>query len=195
MEALRSLSALLVFAFFEVGLALDFSEPTALEYWFEGARAFADQIELSTSAFPVLNFTPNLSAKVFDRLIREGRPFVVRGLLPTLPMKDWDCRFLRENALLKHIHGRREYGNESTSEAQWMSLMDILDEGGGFEPSEDFVREKSPYYVGLKDVLHDPKELLHDPLYSPTWSEEVLEYVQEPGVPLIHDACRLKLAD
>lgn len=183
---LKSLAALLLV---DLGLAIEW-EPSASDYWLEGAHAFLEEIETGVarsgeelnclnlknmgSSFPVLNFTPNLSAGIFDQLVREGRPFVVRNLVKSLPMKDWDCEFFRENKLLRRVKGRREYGDKNASQEEWKSLRDILDD----QPKQENP-SASPYYVGLKDVLHDPGDVAHDPLFSQTWSRQVLELVQE----------------
>lgn len=182
---MKSLAALLLV---DLGLAIEW-EPSASDYWLEGAHAFLEEIETGVarsgeelnclnlknmgSSFPVLNFTPNLSAGIFDQLVREGRPFVVRNLVKSLPMKDWDCEFFRENKLLRRVKGRREYGDKNASQEEWKSLRDILDD----QPKQENP-SASPYYVGLKDVLHDPGDVAHDPLFSQTWSRQVLELVQ-----------------
>ena len=163
-------------------------EPSS-EYWAKGAKLYHHGSE--ATAFPVLNFqSHNISAKVFDKFVREGRPFVVRGLGQSHPMRHWDCQFFRENPLFSKLQARREYGDQNSTQPQWKALKDIL----SGTPQTDGVSEqsqlsgssdhkgpmrKSPYYVGLKDVLHDSWELEHDPLYSPTWSKDVLKVVQK----------------
>ena len=171
-----------------------------MEYWVEGAKLYRPLTNGST--FPVLNFQRgNISAKVFSQLVREGRPFVVRALGETHPMRKWDCQFFQENPLFSKLQGRREYADANSSQPEWKALKDILrTDPGPSEHSQGSVR-KSPYYVGLKDVLHNPQELAHDPLYSQTWSKDVLKLVREhsaipdfmpPGnLDMIHDTPEL----
>lgn len=175
-------------------------EPAAVEYWVEGAKLYRPLTNGST--FPVLNFQRgNISAKVFSQLVREGRPFVVRALGESHPMRKWDCQFFQENPLFSKLQGRREYADANSSQPEWKALKDILrTDPGPSEHSQGSVR-KSPYYVGLKDVLHNPQELAQDPLYSQTWSKDVLKLVREhsaipdfmpPGnLDMIHDTPEL----
>lgn len=158
-------------------------EPAAFAYWVEGAKVHGAE---ATTAFPVLNFQPeNISVNIFDRLVREGRPFVVRGVGKSHPMRKFDCHFFRENALFANLQARREYAAGNTSQPQWKALKDILwtskasnADGEQMQDDRQGSNPKSPYYVGLKDVLNDPEELEQDPLYSSTWSKEVLKLVQ-----------------
>eukprot|EP00435_Cladocopium_sp_Y103_P073340 s151_g43.t1 len=159
--------------------ACDRWEPAAVEYWVEGAKLYRPVAD--DSAFPVLNFQrDNISAKVFSQLVREGRPFVVRALGESHPMQKWDCQFFQENPLFSKLQGRREYADANSSQPEWKALKDILRTSAAesSEHSQASLR-KSPYYVGLKDALHDPRELAHDPLYSQTWSKDVLKLVRK----------------
>lgn len=157
-------------------------EPDTVQYWYEGAKDSAPEWRNRIKKqrqdifpLPVFNFTEkNLSAGMFDHLIRQGRPFVVRGLGQTHPMATWDCEFWRSHPLLGKLQGRREYA-ENTRQPQWKLLKEIL----RTDLQEAEKKDSSPYYVGLKDALQDPHELEEDSHYSPTWSKEVLKFVNE----------------
>jgi len=156
-------------------------EPSDAEYW--GAQGLASQ------PFPVLSFNASLSTETFRKLVREGRPLVVRGLGSALSIRSWDCDFFR-NGHVKTVKARKEYGSEG--EPQWMKIENIMAQSEAEESEWTakmrlFRRRKkrkkesasAPYYLGIKDAQGDPRELEHDSHYSPSWSKELLREVQQ----------------
>ncbi|CAE7021790.1 Gapdh [Symbiodinium natans] len=158
-------------------------EPAETQYWLHDARSF--QALDKMGAFPILNFTrDSLRPETFDRLVQEGRPFVVRGLGKAHPMKNWDCDFFRHQDLFRNVQGRREYADTASQQPQWMPLHNIMSSSMVDLPeAKKTGAGTSPYYVGIKDVQYrSPHELSLDSHYSPTWTRELLEFVQNHTV-------------
>ena len=153
-------------------------EPPASKFWLDGARAF-QAVQDFIVHFPVLNFTvDSLSPETFDQLVQEGRPFVVRGLGRIHPMREWDCEFFRHHASFQKVQGRREYADSASQQPQWMSLRDVMSTVSGEATRPDSLHA-SPYYVGIKDVQYrSSQELSRDSHYSPSWTRELLQLVQ-----------------
>ena len=175
---------------------IDQWEPPASKYWVADTRFF--QVPDSTRRFPILNFTmDSMTSKAFDQLVQEGRPFVVRALGKAHAMQSWNCQFFSHNAAFRDVEGRREYA-DSSIQPRWMPLKHIMSmtsmsdaTGQGVDRDK---AEASPYYVGIKDVQHgSPEELSRDSHYSPTWTSELLDFVQNHStVPAFMRASNLK---
>ena len=178
--ALRYICSLLAFAASLVGASEEVDirgwEPPPSKYWLEDALSFQEFDR--ASQFPILNFTTDLAPEMFDRLIQDGRPFVVRGLGKAHPMQDWDCEFFRQNADFRDVHGRREYADSGSQQPQWMSLENVMSTVAN-QASKGKAKGSSPYYIGIKDVQYrSTGELSRDSHYSPTWTRELLDFVQ-----------------
>lgn len=142
-------------------------EPLDSEYWSKSVSANAPH--------PVSEFDAvDMSRGEFDRLVRDGQIFVVRGTGRGLPMESWDCNYFKDDGIFRDVLAHREYGAASSSQPEWMRLGDL----SAAAAAEDN-GQLSPYYLGIKDAGHQsPEDLASDPQASATWSEEVLKKVQ-----------------
>lgn len=145
-------------------------EPRDAEYWGRGVEG------LPPFSVPEFHYE-DLSRESFDRMVSEGRVFVVRrsSSWESHPMSSWNCSFFSSSSTFRDVEVRRAYSKDGRT--HWDTLRNRAAVEHGL-PS----REDAPYYLGIKDAGGDQRELQQDPFYSRTWTAELLALIQSKTI-------------
>ncbi|CAE8603552.1 unnamed protein product, partial [Polarella glacialis] len=133
-----------------------YKEQTEAAYW-------GGSSEAQGPFQPLRVKTADLSREKFDRLIQDGRVFVVEDFGQHWPMAQWDCEFFRSDPTFRGAEMNNMYTHGEAPfvafESDWMAKAT-----SSGAKSED-APQLAPFYWGIKDVQYD------DAHTSATWKQ------------------------
>eukprot|EP00927_Polykrikos_kofoidii_P028133 TRINITY_DN24617_c0_g1_i1.p1 TRINITY_DN24617_c0_g1~~TRINITY_DN24617_c0_g1_i1.p1 ORF type:complete len:517 (+),score=68.06 TRINITY_DN24617_c0_g1_i1:105-1553(+) len=145
-----------------------YTEPDEAEYW----SVLSGEVSTVVPTVPLdARRLSNLTRETFDRLIVDGKVFVVPGLSDNWKMRDWDCDFFQKDAEFKKAEVRQQYTNEAKAHVKFQEDWQSTKTPTGVASAE--APELAPFYWGIKDVQYD------DGWKSPTWKKSMLKRVQK----------------